>query len=79
MSHKGTAYGKEYTINYYIIHLVTTTKLKRIHIREKSDPVTTATVDDIKASLRGFQLSPVLPKAGSLNALNSKITYSCDG
>ncbi|XP_065903743.1 F-BAR domain only protein 2-like isoform X2 [Dysidea avara] len=50
---------------------VTTTKLKRIHIREKSDPVTTATVDDIKASLRGFQLSPVLPKAGSLNALNT--------
>jgi len=56
--------------------LVTTSKLKHIHIREKSDPVTTATVDDIKASIRGFQLSPVLPKAGSLNALNSKITLT---
>jgi len=55
----------------YVILLVTTSKLKHIHIREKSDPVTTATVDDIKASIRGFQLSPVLPKAGSLNALNS--------
>jgi len=48
--------------------------LKNIHIREKSDPISTATVDDIKASLRGFQLpSPVLPKAGSLSALNSEI------
>ena len=55
----------------------TTSKLKNIHIREASNPVSTATVDDIKASLKGLQLpsphSPILSKAGSLNALNSKI------
>ena len=58
------------------LHSDTASKLKNIHIREASNPVTTATVDDIKASLKGLQLpsphAPILSKAGSLNALNSK-------
>jgi len=59
-----------------VLYSDTTTKLKNIHIREASNPVSTATVDEIKASFKGLHLpspnSPIMSKAGSLNALNSK-------
>ena len=64
-----------------VLYSDTTSKLKNIHIREASNPVSTASVDEIKASLKGLQLpsphSPILSKAGSLNALNSKNHVIC--
>ena len=64
-----------------VLHSDTTSKLKSIHIREASNPVSTATVDDIKQSLKGLQLPSQhtvnISKAGSLNALHSKTFTHC--